>query len=335
MNDTSWKVEAGKQSINPQFTYLVPLARSLGIDDWPGGAELTITLDGVPCTIALHFVGREIIDACTIRVPLPPDAAQRDDQVFIDSDVRDDEFKRLLSGESQRAAARAVLANEGTITITASTLSLSYPARGNSTFFEPTTLHQAIASALSLASAGAPEGHAMGGHGAALIPLSIGVTIAAGAALTFASLKWSAGRLFPLAVFVLGGLAVQQIFRASIRRATAGDSGSGTRSQTVGFFVFVAAGLLLASVGVAANALFDDQARGADSGVITSIDVDRKSHSRIANIKWTDGATSSRALDEGRPGDRVELSFNPGAFHVHWHEVVVTTRHARLVNSRQ
>lgn len=343
MNDTEWDVEAGPQSINPQYAQLVPLAQSFGIDDWPGGPQLSLTLDGVPCVIGLHFIDRGVIDACTVEVTLErsPGALRKEtdidradkteghDQVFIDSNASDDDVKRLLRTDGMRSAAQWVLANDGTVTISAFKVRLTFPARGHSTIFEPTALRQAIASALILAREGPPEGKVRAGHGAWLLPATIGVALVSGGALIFASQTWSAGVLFPFAIFMIGGFIAHQVLRPSIRRLTAGDAGSGGRSQTVGFFAFIAAGLLLAGAGVAGNAVFDHAPAVTESGTITSIDVDRKSHNRVANITWSDGETSSRPLDTGEVGDRVELTFKPGVLRARWREVV-TTSHVRL-----
>lgn len=242
-----------------------------------------------------------------------------DDAVFIDSDARDDEVRRLLSTEGVRETLRRLLRN-GVAAIAFHPSHLEATLKKPSGGFGLNAMTDAANGFYTLLEVGPPRGAPVERRGAALAAVSPIAVLFSAVGFSLCASAFPIGTASAITAAVIPGLLSLGLVFPLARRISAGDSGSGPRARSLTVQGAMWCGFLGACVFLAVNASAGSQQPHDFPGVVRSVgSYDDEDHTWSVTIEWSDGSTASYHLKEPQPavGRAARLHWVDGLF-VQW-----------------
>lgn len=352
---SEWTVVLDGAPSSGKSKLLVPLAERLGLP-WDGGSVLKLTIDGVPVTVAVESdEGAELGVSFSAELPreprVPPfltvrreSAADRADKaaglaretqlhagsldalVYVDSDARPEEVRRVLGSEDVRGAVTWLLevdprgAHFGNYRVA---FSLQKPEPDSSGALLVTALEALV----HLARTGGPRGERLRRRGVWLQVAAMVATPLALVAHVLAAWHFGAGACFGAMLWLAFGALGWLGTRGLVRRLVAGDSGSGVRARVTNALLFVVSGSLGLAATLVVNASSSAPPGVTVGDVITVRGYDEEENEWPLTVRWPTGVEEDLRVNARRapgggpkPGHELVFTRHPGRLGFDWGE---------------
>jgi len=248
-----------------------------------------------------------------------------DQEVYVDSDAREDEVQRVLAAPSVRGAVRELLgAGCEKVRLSRRGVEATWTTKGNDGLFDGPRLVSALQSVVTLAAAGGPHARGAPARGGWLVALTT-LGLAAGVPyFLFARATWTTSAGLPLAGAV-AGMVVALALRPSLARVLAGGSSSFARYRNTAAMLFFALGFHGAALPVHLNGALDGSRPTVVEGAVSELGArDDEDGKTDVVVRWSDGTHEDvRVRSPGTVGQRVTKQRHQGALGFGWWEAPV------------